>query len=121
MTSGNRGRHISPCVALALFVNLGACHAWVPIQLGPSADIGDGAMRIRRTNGTVITVVEARLVGDSVVAHLPASSASIAIARSDVQALEARRFSAGRTATLGVALIVLYNVLTYKIGDPWVN
>ena len=104
-----------------LIGTLGACHAWVSTELGPSREIGDHRARIHRTNGTIVTLTDARVVGDSIAGQPPAIATTVAIPLADVERIELWRFSPGRTVTLGVALVVLYNVLTYRIGDSLVK
>ena len=103
--------------ATALLMVASACHAWKPVELGPTREFVNGRTRIERTDGTIMIMRGPRLVGDSVVGTHERTSARVALATADVRRLEVEEVSRGRTALVGVGLLILYWVFVEKFSD----
>ena len=113
----SRFRKLSRARLLVLLVVLVGCHRWVPAELGPSNEFLNGRARLHEADGTTRIVEGARIVGDSIVARAPNSSASISTARADVQRIEVQRIDRGRTAIVGAGLFVLYWLSVFAFSD----
>jgi hypothetical protein len=83
---------------ILLAIHLAGCSSWQSV-----GGVG-GAERVRvtRRTGEQIELTRPTIRGDSIVAG------SIAIPRSDVESVEVRRISAGRTLLLVAGIVVLF-------------
>lgn len=102
---------------LVVLLAVGACHRWVPAELGPSNEFLNGRARLHGADGTTRIVEGPRIVGDSIVGRAPNSSASILTARADVRRIEVQRIDRGRTAIVGAGLLALYWVAAFAFSD----
>ena len=101
---------------LLLLAAGGACSTWHG-QRGPAPQVAaarnGGRLRIVRQDQSVVELVEARVVGDSIVGLDGSSLRHAAVATADVLWIGTRRFDAGRTAALTVGVTALLAAITY--------
>ena len=109
-------RRVARGAAVALLA-LNACYVWRPATLDPSHDFLYGTARISRTSGAETVVRGPRLVGDSILATATRTVTPVAIARTDVQRIEVRRLSRGRTAIAGIGIMAAYFALAWGFSD----
>ena len=102
-------RRRTPVVSAVLGITLlGGCSSW---QRTPSAIEGvshakSGEIHVTRVDGSMVRLVNASIVGDSVVGISPVTGARLAIPTSAVAYTETKEISAGRTALLGGGVII---------------
>ncbi len=102
-------RRRTPIVAVVLGITLLAgCSSW---HRTPSASEGvshakSGEIRVTQLDGSMIRLVNASIVGDSVVGISPVTGARLAIPTSAVAYTETKEISAGRTALLGGGVVL---------------
>lgn len=73
-------------------------------------------LRVTRTDGTRVELVQATLVRDSLVGRSAARGARVAVARGEIRAVERRRFSVER-ALIGYWIYVGVGCLVYIATD----
>jgi len=100
-------RALTLAATTALIV-LAGCSSW---QRTPSAREGvtranSGEIRVTQVDGSMIRLVNASIVGDSLIGISPVTGARIAIATIAVASTETKGISAGRTALLGGGVIL---------------
>ena len=100
-------RALTLAATTALIV-LAGCSSW---QRTPSAREGvtranSGKIRVTQVDGSMIRLVNASIVGDSLIGISPVTGARIAIATIAVASTETKGISAGRTALLGGGVIL---------------
>jgi hypothetical protein len=103
--------------AALLVLTVGACHTWVPTQLGPSQQFLNGRTRVYDQDGHATIVMGPRVEGDSVIGRAEGSSARVALARQDVERIEVQRVNRGRTAIVGIGLLALYYIAAFSFSD----
>jgi hypothetical protein len=103
--------------AALLVFSVGACHTWVPTQLGPSQQFVNGRTRVHHQDGRATIMMGPRVEGDSVIGRVDGSSARVALARQDVERIEVQRVSRGRTAIVGIGLLALYYVAAFSFSN----
>ena len=103
--------------AALLVLTVGACHTWVPTQLGPSQQFLNGRTRVYDQDGHAPIVMGPRVEGDSVIGRAEGSSARVALARQDVERIEVQRVNRGRTAIVGIGLLALYYIAAFSFSD----
>ena len=116
-----------PAVLLLLLAAGGACSTWHG-QRGPAPQVvaarGGGRVRIVRQDQSVVELVEARVVGDSIVGLDGSSLRRVSVATTDVLWIGTRRVDLAHTAavTAGVALllaaIAYFAVIRPVFGNP---
>ena len=92
-----------------------ACHSWQASDLatgvGPAV-AGSSEVRVTRTDRSRLVVELPRVEGDSLTGQGANAPSRIAMAVGDVQRVETRRFSVGRTALVvaaGLASVALFS------------
>lgn len=97
-------------VVIVATLALPACTTWARQSAPPAQVVAshpDALVRVTRTDHSVVTVRDAKVVGDTLVgttnddAHLP-----VAIPVADVEAVDTRAVSGARTAGLGADVLV---------------
>ena len=89
---------------------------WKPAELGPTREFLNGRTRIERTDGTTMIMRGPRLVGDSLVGTHEHTSARVALASAEVRRMEVQQIDRGRTAVVGVGLVLLYWVFVTTVA-----
>lgn len=70
------------------------------------ARANSGEIHVNRVDGAMITLVNASIVGDSLVGVSPVTGARISMPMSAIVSTETKQVSAGRTALLGGGVVV---------------
>lgn len=102
-------RRRTPVISVVLGITLLAgCTSW---HRTPSATNGvnhakSGEIRVTQLDGSMVRLVNASIVGDSVVGISPVNGARLAIPTSAVAYTETKEISAGRTVLLGGGVIL---------------
>jgi hypothetical protein len=103
--------------ALLLVLSATGCHSW-HAQAGPTPDAiaaqtGRGLVRVTRRDHGQLVLVGARVMGDSIVGQAGTPPQRTAVAMADVERIDTRATSAGRTAglVLGVAVVAFAALL----------
>ena len=109
---------------LSLLACLSACHAWQPRTLGPTPDLGATRVKVERTDGSTVSLLEARIVGDSIVGVWAGSSSRVAVAIADARRIQAYQLNGDRTilAVLGIGAgvwFVAYQVTREREPTPY--
>ena len=107
--------------AASMLVTLNACYVWRPAVLDPTNSFLNGTARLTRSNGAQVLVRGPRIVGDSIVATSTRTVTPVSVARSEVQKIEVRQLSRGRTAAAGAVLMAVYLVATWGFSDTTVD
>jgi hypothetical protein len=106
---------LRPAVLLLLLA-AGACSTW-HAEKGPAPQVvaarGGGRLRIVRQDQSVVELVEARVVGDSIVGLDGSSLRHVAVATSDVLWIGTRRVDVAHTAALAVGVVAAFAVVAY--------
>ncbi len=107
--------------ALAVATLLAACHTW-RVSSSPVAETLAGRpdeVRVYRHEGSQITLLHPRLSGDSLLGDPKASSttATVAVALSDIQSIEVRKFDALGTAGLIAGVGATAILIAAAAGD----
>ena len=114
-------------LALLLLAAGGACNTW-RVQQGPAPQVvaqrGEGRLRIVLKDQSVVELVGARVVGDSIVGIGGSPPRHLAGATADVQRIDAQRVDPVRTGALTVGVVVaaiaVAAIAVYALvfGDP---
>ena len=98
-------RTLAPALGIAL---LAACTSWhrSPTAAEGVARANSGEIHVNRVDGSMLRLVNASIVGDSLVGTSPVSGARVAIPVSSVVSTETKQVSAGRTAALGGGVLI---------------
>lgn len=107
--------------AVSLLLTVNACYVWRPAALDPTPGFLNGTTRLTRTNGAQVIVRGPRVVGDSIVATSTRTVTPVSVARSEVQKIEVRQLSRGRTAAVGAVLMAVYLLATWGFSDTTVD
>jgi hypothetical protein len=96
--------------SLALLLAFGgACNTW-RVQPGPAPQVvaqrGEGRLRLVLKDQSVVELVGARVVGDSIVGIGGSPPRHVAVATADVQRIDAQRVDPVRTGALTVGVVV---------------
>ena len=120
--AGARRRPSRTMLAVAsTILTLNACYVWRPATLDSTHGFLNGTVRLTRTNGAQLPVRGPRVVGDSIVATSTRTVTPVSVARSEVQKIEVRQLSRGRTAAVGAVLMAVYLVATWGFSDTTVD
>jgi hypothetical protein len=96
-------RTIAAAAALSV-----ACASWHQSP-GPAEAIArakSGEIRVYRVDGALVRLVNASIVGDSLIGVSPVTGARVAMPTTAVVSTQTKEFSAGRTALLGGGVVV---------------
>jgi len=101
----HRTGSLATAVAAALLVG---CSSF---QRAPTPGEGvararSGEIRVNKVDGSIVPLVNASIVGDSLIGLSPRTGARVAIATSAIASVEAKDIDAGRTALLGGGIIL---------------
>ena len=121
----------SPCLRawplLLLLASGGACNTW-RVQPGPTPQVvaqrGEGRLRVVLEDQSVVELVGARVVGDSIVGIAGSPPRRVAVATADVRRIDAQRVDPVRTGALAVGVVVtaiaVAAIAVYALvfGDP---
>jgi len=91
--------------AALLVLTVGACHTWVPTQLGPSQQFLNGRTRVYDQDGHATIVMGPRVEGDSV------------IGRAEARRRESR--SRARTSSASRFSVSIAGVPRSSVSDCW--
>ena len=108
------------CVfGLVLFASmtLSGCHGWRSQTNPPSGALPNPA-RITRTDASVVVLRDAEVSRDSIVGQVDGGAGRVAIPLSQVQRIDARGMDGGRTALLGVGILVgLFGLVVLAVAN----
>lgn len=102
---------------LVLAFSAAGCHSW-HAQTSPTPDAistqaGRGPVRVTRRDHSQLVLVNAQVMGDSIVGQAGSPPQRTAVAMADVERIDTRATSAGKTAglVLGVAAVAFAALL----------
>lgn len=100
----------SPLLAACAALTLGGCTTWARQSGPPARAVASHAgarIRVTRTDHSVITVRDARVLGDTIVGRTDDDARlRVAIPVADVASVDARAVSGARTAGLGAGVFL---------------
>ena len=102
-------RRRTPVVSLVLGITLlAACSSWhrTPSAIEGVSHASSGEIRVTQLDGSMVRLVNASIVGDTVVGISPVTGARLAIPTSAVAYTETKEISVGRTALLGGGVVL---------------
>ena len=113
----NRPVHtLAAALGIVLFTGCTSWHRTASPAEGV-AKAKSGEIRVYRADGSTIQLVNASIVGDSLVGTSPVTGARISMPTAAVVSTETKQVSAGRTAALGggvlVGVIAVTAILTF--------
>ena len=112
-------RRYRPLALLLLVLHLAGCYSWQPATVGPRQFIEEerpGQIRIVQTDGEQMELRNPRIEADSLTARISTRlrTGNVRIALSDIDSIEARRFSVARTLR-NIGLAFGLSGLSYKL------
>ena len=102
-------RRRKPAVFAVLGITLlAACSSWhrTPSAVEGVTHAKSGEIHVTRLDGSMVRLVNASIVGDSIVGVSPVTGARLAIPTTAVAYTETKEISAGRTALLGGGVVL---------------
>ena len=90
-----------------LFLLLVACTSWHSETLSSSQTRSARVVAVRRQDGTLIRLTDARLFSDSIVGHTAGASALVTIPRGQIATIQVRKVSAVKTSLLVAGSAIL--------------
>ena len=114
-----RLRRYRPVALFMLAMHLNGCYSWQPATLSPRQFIEEeepGQIRIVQTDGERMELRNPRIEADSLTARISTRlrTGNVRIALSDIDSIEARRFSVARTLR-NIGLYFLLSALSFRL------
>jgi hypothetical protein len=106
---------------LILLCSLGACTTWqTPPASGPEALSlpKRASIRVTRTDGRMLVLKHARVVGDSLFGEAGDPPQGVAMAMGEIRRVELQKVDAARTVglTIGVSAVTLFAAFLYAMN-----